>query len=838
MVNLFRSLRKNTAVFYVAFSSLIATGLIWYLRSAGNLQALELIAYDRLVRIASKTSLDPRLLIVEITEDDIQRLQSNIVSDRVVAQLIERLQEKRPKVIAIDLFRDIPHPPGRDELQEQLRSPNVVVSYRLPSSQDGKDAVLPPPEVPPGRAGFVDLPIDPDNVVRRNWLYSQTDTGDMPVYSLAFQIVRRFWGKSEQPIQASVNYLQFDRVRFERLRPNSGGYQLPPSEARGWQILLHFGSRKVAYRVSLQQALAGKVPLDLIRNRIVLIGYTAPSKKDTFPTPFSAAQTRDFEMPGVEIHAQMVSQLLGAISGKRTLFWFWSESQEILWVFGWSLLGGIVAWRFGRPLSLGAAVLLVVWVLWLVCWRAFQELGWIPLVPPGLALLVSGATVLAYKVFYRTYHDPLTGLPNRRLFVQKLKRANRKWRESNSPLIAVLFLDLDRFKTINDGLGYAAGDFLLETIANRLRGKIPNTAALARVGGDEFAILLPKLSHPKEASNLADRLQQDLSQSFRWKDRDIFTTVSIGVAIENPSQAMQSEELIRYADIAMIEAKKQRKARHEVFVRGMDRQVEQRWQLETELRDAIKNQDFTLHYQPIFRLKDRKLAGFEALVRWNSSERGLVSPNDFIPLAEETGLIVPLGLWILREACRQMCLWHGQYPQEPPLFISVNLSSRQFNQPDLVMQVAEVLQETQLERESLKLEITESMVMNDVESAINLLNELKALGLRLSIDDFGTGYSSLSYLHRFPIDTLKVDRSFVSRIANRESSPEKYTQIARTIVMLGHNLGLDVTAEGIETEAQLLVLNDLDCKFGQGYFFDKPLSVFAAEELLANNLRS
>ncbi|MDJ0846188.1 MAG: GGDEF domain-containing phosphodiesterase, partial [Crocosphaera sp.] len=331
----------------------------------------------------------------------------------------------------------------------------------------------------------------------------------------------------------------------------------------------------------------------------------------------------------------------------------------------------------------------------------------------------------------------------------------------------------------------------------------------------------------------AEKLQQVLSQPLFWQGQEIYSTVTIGISFEETGKDFHGSELLRYADIAMHKAKAINSSRPQTFEAGMDTQAVQRWHLETDLRLGIDQKEFQLYYQPIFSLKTGKIAGFEALVRWNSQTRGFVSPGAFIPVAEETGLIVPLGEWILTEACRQIREWHERFPRTPNLIMSVNLSGRQFSQPNLVKQIKGILDAAGIEGDRLKLEITESMMMNNVEEAITLLNRLKELGLRLSIDDFGTGYSSLSYLHRFPVDTLKVDKSFVGRMEEGEDS-HKYIQIVRTIISLGHNLSLDVIAEGIETDKQRKILESLSCEYGQGYFFSRPLSYDNAEALLTD----
>lgn len=431
------------------------------------------------------------------------------------------------------------------------------------------------------------------------------------------------------------------------------------------------------------------------------------------------------------------------------------------------------------------------------------------------------------QLLHDAFHCALTGLPNRALFVDHLKLAVQRARRREDMLFAVLFLDLDRFKVINDSLGHMVGDQLLIGIARRLETCLRPGDTIARLGGDEFTILLEDISDEQEVIEVAERLQKELTQAFNLGGHEVFTSASIGIALSTTGFE-KPEDLLRDADTAMYRAKSMGKARHELFDRGMHTRALTQLQLETDLRRAVDRQEFIIYYQPIVSLENFRLAGFEALVRWQHPERGLIPPTDFIRIAEETGLIVPLGHWVLREACFQMREWQKVIPADPPLSISVNLSSKQFMQPDLIGQVKAVLEETQIDPRSLKLEITESVVMENIEAATDMLNQLRDLGVELSIDDFGTGYSSLSYLHRFPISTLKIDRSFVSSMADNNEN----TEIVRTIVMLARNLGMKVVAEGVETKEQLAQLRALDCDYGQGYFFSKPTNVDDTGKLL------
>jgi diguanylate cyclase (GGDEF)-like protein/PAS domain S-box-containing protein len=433
------------------------------------------------------------------------------------------------------------------------------------------------------------------------------------------------------------------------------------------------------------------------------------------------------------------------------------------------------------------------------------------------------------RLLHDAFHDALTGLPNRSLFVDHLKLAIARRQRDPEQNFAVLFLDLDRFKVINDSLGHMIGDQLLVGIARKLETCLRPGDTVARVGGDEFTVLLEAVRDDAEAITVAERIQKELASPFHLSGREVFTTASVGIAPGGAEYALP-EEVLRDADTAMYRAKSMGKARHEVFDKEMHAVAMNLLQMESDLRGACERAEFFLQYQAIVSLEDFSVRGFEALVRWQHPERGIISPMDFIPVAEESGQVVAIGQWALREACGEMRRWQQKFPSDPPLFISVNLSGRQFNEPRFIEQVKEVLDETQIAPHSLKLEITESVVMENIDTATEMLRQLRALGLRLSIDDFGTGYSSLSYLHRFPIDTLKVDRSFVMRMAENNENME----IVRTILMLAQNLGMDVVAEGVETREQLALLRELGCESGQGFLFSKPVGADGAEQIIAD----
>lgn len=425
------------------------------------------------------------------------------------------------------------------------------------------------------------------------------------------------------------------------------------------------------------------------------------------------------------------------------------------------------------------------------------------------------------------FHDSLTGLPNRLLFMERLSQTVERANEDPDYRFALLFLDLDRFKVINDSLGHMIGDQLLIAIARRLESCLNKHDTVARLGGDEFTILLENIKNDTDAAKVAERVQKALSTPFNLSGHEVFTSASIGITLSS-TDFDRPEDLLRGADIAMYRAKAQGKACHEVFDHDMHTHVVALMQLENDLRRAVERQDFELYYQPIVALATGRIMGFEALVRWQHPEQGIISPAKFVPIAEETGLIIPLGQWVLREACRQLKQWQDEFSSEPPLTVSVNLSSRQFSQPSLINQIRQILVETGIDAHCLKLEITESAIMENTESAMDMLLQLKAMGIQLSVDDFGTGYSSLGYLYRFPMDVLKIDRSFVSRV---DVDGEKL-ELVRTIITLAWNLGMDVVAEGVETTKQLAQLKALKCEYGQGFLFSKPLPRLEAAKLI------
>jgi len=451
------------------------------------------------------------------------------------------------------------------------------------------------------------------------------------------------------------------------------------------------------------------------------------------------------------------------------------------------------------------------------------------------------------KLAHQTFHDGLTGLPNRALFLDRLQRSITHSRRHSDFKFAVLFIDIDEFKVFNDSLGHAAGDRLLVQIAERLTaslrgvdtvsrprlGEVENPyegeSTLARPGGDEFTVLIEELHDPSDAIRVAERIQHRLAIPFDYNNQQIVLSVSIGIAFSNIC-AVEAQDVLRDAEIAMYRAKSTGKARYEVFDHAMHAGAIKRLQLETDLRVALELKQFRVYYQPIVSLRNHQIVGFETLSRWQRPE-GLIMPGEFIAVADETGIILPINQQLLYEACRQLRSWHALFPADPPLTLNVNITPKQFAQPNLAAQIGKTLQETGLDPSAVNLEITETIAMADADRSAVVLSELKALGVRLDIDDFGTGYSSLSRLQHFPVDRLKIDRSFISRMDTDVETRE----IVRIIVMLAHGLGLKVVAEGVETQAQADMLKDLDCELAQGYLYSRPVPSETIDQLLSKN---
>lgn len=444
----------------------------------------------------------------------------------------------------------------------------------------------------------------------------------------------------------------------------------------------------------------------------------------------------------------------------------------------------------------------------------------------GIIHDISGRKEMEEQLAHEAFHDSLTGLPNRALFMDRLERAVARRRRGEERDLAVLFLDLDRFKVVNDSLGHTVGDELLRQVGGLLASEIRGEDTVARIGGDEYAILLDGVDAAADATHVAERIQERLRKPFRVRQHEVFTSVSIGITFAGVT-AETPDELLREADTAMYRAKELGPARYQLFDEAMHAHAVTLLQLETDLRMALEREEFVLHYQPVVTADGQRLIGLEALVRWNHPSRGLLAPQAFLPVAEDTGLVIPLGEWVLRRAAEQMRLWREHGPGCRDLFISVNLSARQFARPDLAQHVRHVLEETGLPASALQLELTESVLMQSAATSASTLGSLQELGVSLCIDDFGVGYSSLSYLHDYAIQTLKVDRSFIERL-NKSGGEE----VVATILALARNLGMDAVALGVETESQLERLRLLGPTSVQGFLLSEPLDAIGATALI------
>ncbi|MEM0980608.1 MAG: EAL domain-containing protein [Cyanobacteria bacterium P01_H01_bin.58] len=802
----------------ILIASLMAATLVTGIKKVGSLQRFELFIFDYLVRLQPALEQDPRLVIVGITESDIQQYGWPL-SDQTLATLIESIQAYSPQVIGLDIYRKTHHPPGRDSLEKELAAANLIAITNVGSSTQAGE-VPPPDTVPWERVGFNNLTVDPDGVVRRSLLF--VDHPEKPYYSFALRVALAALEESAQTFQHDDQALSINGHPIKRLQEQSGGYQT--IDNRGFQTLLRYRSRySPVAQLSIDEVLKGEFDPTKLTNKIVLIGSTAPSLKDEFFTPYSASDNNRFTLSGVVVHAQMISQLLDIADSQLAQYQFLPQLGEFIWLLGWTVITSVLAWYVRRPEILLASGIGVLLLLCGVGWLGLTQLVWLPIFEPLLGVLMAAGIVVAQKSIYRSTHDDLTHLPGRGIFLLHVQRALNT--QSPKPVI-IAFLDIDRFQIINKSLGHYTGDFVLITIAKRLKKVLGEHAQVARIGGDEFALLFYKQSQ-KSVKRLLDEMRLVLASPIALGKRRLSITASVGLAVTQTKYRQAPEDLLRDAHTAMYRAKALDEAQYQVFSNDMREEAVARLDLESDLVKALERDEFSLFYQPIVNLQTEKIEGFEALLRWYQSERGMISPYDFIPIVEETGMIISLGEWVLKAACQQTKLWIERFPKLP-LKMSINLSRRQFDQPNLCERIETMLSELQLPGNYIQLEITESMIMRNVETAYTLMMELKALGIQLAIDDFGTGYSSLSYLHRFPTDTLKIDRSFVSGM---KDSSEDF-EIVQTIIGLGHKLNMNLVAEGIANREELVLLREANCQCGQGYYFAKPLPAEAATDLL------
>ncbi len=528
-----------------------------------------------------------------------------------------------------------------------------------------------------------------------------------------------------------------------------------------------------------------------------ILGYREGEVKSNANEWFDRVHKDDLERLKIEISSHLQNRTTHFINEHRLRHKDGSER--------WVLCRGMGVWKNGAKTSHGAVRL------------------------AGSISDITDRKAAEDRLLHDAFHDALTGLPNRALFMDRLNQTIERTKRHEDFKFAVLFLDLDNFKDINDSIGHMIGDQVLIKVAENLKAGLRSIDTLARFGGDEFIILLDDIKDLNGVNRVTEFIQEQFNKAIVIENYEARTTASIGIVLYNP-EYKTAEEILRNADIAMYAAKSKGRARAEVFEPVMRQQFLERLSLETDLRKAIENEEFVIHYQPIVVLENKELVGFEALVRWQHPLKGLLYPGDFIAIAEDTGLITYIDQWILRAACQQMVTWNKQYPSNSGFTISVNISGKHVTNPDLYSYIESVLHETGLDPRNLKLEITELTIVDQNEFTVRALSNLRDMGVQIQIDDFGIGYSSLSYLSRFPINALKIDKSFINRMGEEPSQMD----IIRTIITLTERLNVNVIAEGVETEEQLKELTGLGCKLGQGYLVSKPLDRDKVESTLAS----
>jgi len=828
--------------------------LVFGLRWLGWLQPSEWAAFDLFIQLRPAEPLDERIIIVGVKESDIRYLGNWPASDRVLAKILRKIRDQQPKVIGLDLYRDIPVGEGYADLEKVFKTTPNLIGIEKSIGDRFSTVINPPPVLQAlGQISANDVIVDPDGRLRRALLYPMPE-GNEGLPSLGLAIALTYLkDKGIEPQSSQSGDLQLGTAIFKPLESTDGGYVR--IDSGGYQVLMNYhGSSQKFRSVSLEDILENRISPQLMRDRIVLIGPQASSLNDVFYTPYSSNFiTSPAQISGVEFQANIVKLILGAALDNRPLFRVWSDIWEELWIASWAISGAAIIWMFStrRLVFLIASVIFFISFLIGGSYLLFLSGWWIPVTPALFTYIGSMLVMQSYTYVSRlrelnsalsdsiellahdASHDALTGLPNRNLFMDRVEHAIKYSKRHSDYLFAIFFIDLDRFKMINDSLGHSVGDLFLQAIAELLQGCLRSIDTVARLGGDEFTILIDDIQEVSEALVVAERILNRFLSPLIIKGEAIFPSASIGIVIST-SDYDNCVDLLRDADIAMYRAKSLGKGRYTLFDQEMYKQTLRLTQLESELHYALEYQEFELYYQPIVSLETDKLSGFEALIRWKNPKRGFISPIEFIPLAEDTGLIIAVGDWVLKEACEQLKAWLHKFPEASGLKMSINLASHQIREPDLLEKLDVILAETGIDGNSIRLEITESTLMDQGEQTINKLAQLRARNIQLSIDDFGQGYSSLSYLHRFPINILKIDRAFV----NQMSDGGENIEIVRTITMLAHTLNMGVVAEGVETQQQLEILRELGCEFGQGYLFSLPLPASAAEQVIINSINA
>ncbi|MCW6036002.1 EAL domain-containing protein [Spirulina subsalsa FACHB-351] len=792
---------------------------VWVLQMLGAIAPLEHWVYHRLFELRGERPWDDRVVIVAIDQVSHEGFTQESWSRSPYIKLLQQLAPSQPHAIVFNLLLLQETAEDGELAAAMAESPPVVLGV---SWGPNRQLLLPAPRLREQASGMGHL------------FYPATSGG------FVYQIT---------PQMGDIPALSLSLTRIPTLAPL---FPPQPSDYPSFWINWQGDIRKIP-TYSFAGVLRGEIPPETFRDKIILVGSTATGF-DTVMTPFNDENVGN----GVHVQAAVISNLL---QGNHLKVWG-EGAKGLFWGYGLlgMVLGGVLTGQNLRRLLSGMVGISVVWVVLAV--GVFYGNGLIPVVSPLLVVGSASAIALLQHYWikqaqshYHQQYDSLTGLPQRSVLIEQIQTHLAQIRNSEQGHFALLFFDLNRLGEINAHQGYPVGDRLLQITTQRLKELLSHNGhapcLLARMGGDEFAILYPQVTAPDAVLHLAQELENVLQQPLSLAGEGVYSNVSIGITFSwdvmtSPPSSPNTDLcqlLLRHAEIAMYQARVQGQSSYAVFNAYLHESAIALWQLETDLRHTLNSlslntslglnqpsleREFQLQYQPIVSLKTGKLQGFEALIRWHHPKRGLISPLEFIPMAEETGLIALLGRWVIYKACYQLRTWQYSFPDFKHLVITVNLSPIQLLQPDIVRQVQGILEETGVDSRRLKLEITESSLIANADHAIALLQEFRELGVRLSLDDFGMGYSSLGRLQNLPLHTLKIDKSFVQDMKPSGDS----TKIIQMILDLAHSFNMNVVAEGIETPEQLKTLRELNCDYGQGYFFAPPLTVAEVETLL------
>lgn len=804
-----RLVRLILGILPTIFATIITIPLI----SFGVLQPIEFFAYNNFTNWRGDRLWDDRVMIIAIDDKSIHKLGRFPWNRDLYGQLLQKLEQTEAGVVGFDILWSDSTPADPQLAAAIERYQKVVIAMAWDNSGQ---PLLPISSISnAGMAiGHILKREDADGIVRQVDLQIQ----NVPTFS--------------------VSILQAYDL-------NTSSITLLPELNQ--PLTINWTKRiKDIPQVSFIDVIENKIPASMFRRKILLVGVTA-SGIDALPTPFD----RNPPASGVHLHAMTLQNLLQ----KNALI---IAKPSDIWSF--ALLGSLLISLILPRKNLWNISAFILSGLWLIfAFVAFNSNYWVSIAVPIFMFLFTGFVtamqercqmlrslrIADAQIEYASTHDNLTGLSNRTVIETRLQNLLDRPKNDHHQLLAILWINLERFKTINDTFGYPIGNLLLIEVGQRLRSFISSTVSIARLGA-EFVILLENLANEQEAIAIADSLQTNLQKSFLIQGHEIEIAINIGIKFhhlnstgdQDSPEVISPEILLRDADTAMFYAKKLHTPCYRVFDVSMREHVLKRLQLEKDLRQAVAlsqdlhnqdQQEFVIYYQPILSLSNMQIVGLEALIRWQHPKRGLVSPTRFIPLAEETGLIIPIGDWIMRNACLQVKSWHQRFPQAKDITVSVNLSPKQLSQNDVLEKCLAILDETQLSPEYLKIELTESSIMENPDFSLSMLEQMRKAGLKIYIDDFGTGYSSLAYLHKFPFDGLKIDRSFVNNIYADANGME----ILKAIISLAQSVKAHIVAEGIENLAQLNYLQDLLSEEGdgQGFFLFRPLGAAAIEAI-------